>query len=78
MSREELDSTLKGEEDFGYAPWKADPLGSGEKLDAKRRARGWNEKVVDELVEGLEDEVRALVQGRVPQTVPWKDADESH
>jgi hypothetical protein len=78
MSREELDSTLKGEDEFGYAPWKADPLGSGEKLGAKRITRGWNENVVDELVEGLEDEVRELVEGRVPQTVPWNDADESH
>jgi hypothetical protein len=73
MSAVELESTLKGEEEFGAGLWKADPLAAGEKLSGKRRQRGWDGSVAGELVEGLEEEVRELVGGRVPEKVPWED-----
>ncbi|KAH4942683.1 hypothetical protein HBI23_071230 [Parastagonospora nodorum] len=72
MAVGELDETLEGEEKSGYALWDEDPLGAGEKLSGKRKQRGWNEGIVDELVEGLEEGVRDLVLGRVPEKVPWE------
>jgi hypothetical protein len=71
MSSTDLESTLKGEEEFGYALWKEDPLGGREKLSGKRRQRGWDESVIGELLEGLEEGVRQLVEGKVPDKVPW-------
>ena len=72
MGSGELDETLEGEEKSGYALWDEDPLGAGEKLSGKRKQRGWDESVVDELVEGLEEGVRDLVLGRVPEKLPWE------
>jgi hypothetical protein len=73
MSGQELESTLKGEEEFGVKLWKADPLAAGEKLSGKRKQRGWDGSAVEDLVEGLEEGVRELVEGRVPEKVPWED-----
>jgi hypothetical protein len=73
MSSVELESTLKGEREFGYALWEEDPLGGGERLSAKRTQRGWEGSVVAELVEGLEKEVRQLVEGVGLERVPWED-----
>ncbi|KAF2994404.1 hypothetical protein E8E13_003010 [Curvularia kusanoi] len=42
MSSAEMESTLEGEEKFGFAPWKKDPLGTGETLGGKRKQRGWD------------------------------------
>lgn len=76
MSSTELDSTGLGEAQRGYAPWKRDPLGTGQLLAEKRKQRGWNERVVDELGEGLEPSVKELLVGHVPERLPW-DTDES-
>jgi hypothetical protein len=73
MSSTELDSTLEGEEEFGYAPWDDDPLGAGKRLSEKRKQRGWNESVMDELVEGLEDSVKELLRGVAPDNLPWEE-----
>jgi hypothetical protein len=73
MSSAELDSTLDGEEMFGYSLWDEDPLGVGQKLSGKRKERGWDGSVVDEIVEGLEDGIRGLVKGEVPVKLPWEE-----
>jgi hypothetical protein len=72
MSSAELDSTLTGEEKTGYAPWKEDPLGTGELLSAKRKERGWDENIVGELIESMEESVKELLQGIVPSNLPWE------
>jgi hypothetical protein len=72
MSSKELDETLEGEEESGYALWDEDPLGAGESLSGKRRQRGWDENVVAELVEGLEEGIRELVMGEMPEKLPWE------
>jgi hypothetical protein len=72
MSNAELDSTLDGEEQFGYAPWDEDPLGTGERLSSKRKQRGWDESRLEELAKGLEDSVKELLRGTVPERLPWE------
>ncbi|KAF2036482.1 hypothetical protein EK21DRAFT_51346 [Setomelanomma holmii] len=72
MSSSELDSTLEGEEQFGYAPWDEDPLGTGERLSSKRKQRGWDPSVVERLADGLEDSIKQLLQGIVPERLPWE------
>jgi hypothetical protein len=72
MSSTGLDSTLDGEEEFGYAPWDVDPLGTGERLRSKRKQRGWDEARLAEIEEGLEDSVKELLRGRVPERLPWE------
>lgn len=71
MSRAEIESTLTGEEEFGYAPWKQDPLGTGELLSGKRKQRGWDDKQVTALVEGLEMSVEKLLEGDASEELPW-------
>ncbi|KAH7396810.1 hypothetical protein DE146DRAFT_51643 [Phaeosphaeria sp. MPI-PUGE-AT-0046c] len=73
MSMQELDATLEGEERFGYALWEGDALGKGEKLSRKRRERGWDGAVVEKLVEGLEAGVREVVEGEMPERLPWEE-----
>ncbi|KAF1845246.1 uncharacterized protein K460DRAFT_105477 [Cucurbitaria berberidis CBS 394.84] len=72
MSSTDLESTLRGEEQNGYAQWKKDPLGTGELLSGKRRQRAWDESVAGELVEGLEASVEELLQGSIPTELPWE------
>jgi hypothetical protein len=64
---------LDGEEEFGYALWDEDPLGTGERLSEKRKKRGWGDSIADELAEDLEDSVKLLLQGVVPQRLPWEE-----
>lgn len=72
MSSTELDSTLEGEELFGYAPWDEDPLGTGGQLRSKRKQRGWDDSRLEELAEGLEDSVKELLRGNAPERLPWE------
>lgn len=72
MSSTELDSTLDGEEEFGYAPWDDDPLGTGKRLSSKRKQRGWEDSRLEELSEGLEESVKELLRGNVPESLPWE------
>ncbi|KAF2830419.1 hypothetical protein CC86DRAFT_161256 [Ophiobolus disseminans] len=72
MSSTELDSTLDGEEEFGYAPWDDDPLGTGKRLSSKRKQRGWDDSRLEELSEGLEDSVKELLRGNAPEKLPWE------
>lgn len=72
MSSTELDSTLEGEELSGYGSWDEDPLGIGERLSSKRKQRGWNDKKLEELGEGLEDSVKELLRGNAPARLPWE------
>ncbi|KAF1964525.1 hypothetical protein BU23DRAFT_61589 [Bimuria novae-zelandiae CBS 107.79] len=74
MSGAEREETVKGEEKFGYAPWVEDPLGTGEVLAGKRRNRGWDERVLMQLTEGLEMTVDELFSGTVPEQLPWSAA----
>lgn len=71
MTSTDLDETLEAEERSGYYLWDDDALGSGKKLYRKRKQRGWDESVVDQLVAGLEDGVRELVVGKMPKKLPW-------
>lgn len=74
MSGSEREHTVNGENKHGYTPWLEDPLGTGDVLASKRRNRGWDEQAVEHLVEGLEDSVRELVMGTVPEHLPWASA----
>lgn len=74
MSGVERGETIIGEEKYGYTPWLEDPLGTGEVLAGKRRNRGWEEHVAQQLVEGLEDSVKELLRGTVPPQLPWDSA----
>ncbi|KAL6709040.1 hypothetical protein ACN47E_002167 [Coniothyrium glycines] len=71
MSATELESAIRGEAQHGYAPWKDDPFGRGDLLSSKRAQRGWNEGMVAEFEEGLEDEVKELLRGSRPARLPW-------
>lgn len=74
MSSAELESTLCGEDKHGRAPWKEDPLGTGKLLGDKRRQRGWDERAIDELTEDLEESVKELVRGTLPENLPWEQS----
>lgn len=71
MSSTEIESTLEGEEKFGFAPWREDPLGSGEVLSRKREQRGWNDERAKRLAEGLEESVKHLLDGKASKELPW-------
>ncbi|KAJ4359551.1 uncharacterized protein N0V89_000106 [Didymosphaeria variabile] len=71
MSGAEREETIQGEEKYGFAPWLEDPLGTGEVLASKRRNRGWDEQVAEQLVDGLEDTVKELLNGTVSNQLPW-------
>jgi hypothetical protein len=73
MASADLDETLEAEERSGYYLWDDDALGTGRKLSRKRKSRGWDESVLDEIVEGLEDSVKELVMGKTPKKrLPWE------
>ncbi|KAF2021018.1 hypothetical protein BU24DRAFT_457034 [Aaosphaeria arxii CBS 175.79] len=74
MSSEELVDTVQGESRYGQDPWREDPLGTGEILSQKRKARGWEDKTDAELGKGLEDSIRQLLNGKVHKNLPWRDA----
>jgi hypothetical protein len=71
MSVTDLESTLHGEEENGYAAWKNDPMGTGDLLGGKRKLRGWDANETAELYDDLEESVRELVQGNVSDVLPW-------
>jgi hypothetical protein len=71
MSIADLESTLRGEEENGYAAWKEDPMGTGDLLGGKRKLRGWDASKTAELFKNLEDSVRKLFQGSVSDDLPW-------
>lgn len=71
MSSAEIEITLQGEERFGYAPWKQDPLGTGKVLSGKRRQRGWHEEQAKVLADGLEESVKDLLNGKASDMLPW-------
>ena len=73
MSRAELDDTLRGEESIGYKPWKIDPFGTKEFLSGKRKQRGWDSAVAEELSGNCEDSVKELFGGVDPSVLlPWE------
>ena len=72
MSKAELEDTILGEQQYGFAPWLKDPLGVGEGLGRKRKQRGWDEATSSQLAEGLEDAVKVLLlNGVVTNGLPW-------
>lgn len=71
MSSAELESTLQGEERFGFAPWRDDLLGSGEILSQKRKQRGWTVECKERLTAGLEGSVKELLDGEASDELPW-------
>lgn len=72
MSGAEREQTIQGEEMYGIAPWLEDPLGTGDVLADKRKNRGWDEQVAEQLVDGLEDSVKDLIKGTVQRHLPWE------
>ncbi|KAF2812137.1 uncharacterized protein BDZ99DRAFT_507552 [Mytilinidion resinicola] len=76
MSAQELAETAEGEEKLGYGPWVDDSYGVGEVLAKKRKGRGWDEEVVKEIGEGLEESVKVLLGGKEPDDeLPWEVLD---
>jgi len=71
MTMDALSSTLRGEDEFGYAAWKADPMGTGDLLGGKRQLRGWDASNAAKHFTDLEDSVRELFQGTAPDDLPW-------
>jgi hypothetical protein len=71
MSIADLESTLRGEEENGYAVWKNDPMGTGDLLGGKRKLRGWDASKTFKFYEDLEDGVKELLQGSVSDDLPW-------
>ncbi|OAG12335.1 uncharacterized protein CC84DRAFT_113303 [Paraphaeosphaeria sporulosa] len=72
MSGAEREQTIRGEEKHGFAPWLQDQLGTGDFLASKRRNRGWDEQVAEQLAEGLEVSAKEVVKGTVPEHLPWE------
>lgn len=71
MSSADVESTLAGEERFGYTPWKEDSLGMGEVLSRKRKQRGWDNDQAQQLTMGLEESVKDLFEGKISEELPW-------
>ncbi|KAF1931371.1 uncharacterized protein M421DRAFT_56873 [Didymella exigua CBS 183.55] len=71
MSSTDIESTLKGEEKYGYTPWQHDPLGTGEILSEKRKQRGWKDEQATKLSDGLEASVKHLLDGEASDELPW-------
>jgi hypothetical protein len=64
---------IRGEEAVGYTPWKADPFGTKEVLKGKRKQRGWDDSVTEELSENCEGSVKELLDGVDPSVLlPWE------
>lgn len=75
MSSTELESTLRGEEQHGYAPWKQDPFGVGEVLGGKRKQRGWDDERANKVADGHEDGVKKLLHGVDSEELPWIESE---
>jgi hypothetical protein len=73
MGVRELDEALEGEEAEGYAAWDEDAYGVGSRLSSKRVKRGWDESVLGEITEGLEDSVMGILKGEVKGRLPWEE-----
>jgi hypothetical protein len=71
MSNDALQSTLRGEEEQGYAAWESDPMGTGDLLGGKRKLRGWDASKAAKHFKDLEDSVKELFQGTVSDDLPW-------
>lgn len=56
------ETLIKGENERGYGVWKGDLYGVGELLGEKRMQRGWDDKTVEMLGEGLEDGISELLR----------------
>lgn len=72
MSRFELEDTLRGEETVGYTPWKDDPFGTESFLNEKRKQRGWDQAVAEELSQGFEESIKGLFDGLDASSLPWE------
>jgi hypothetical protein len=62
MTLTELQDVQEGELKRGYGPFLDDPYGAGEVLSGKRTARGWNTATIETLTDGLEGEVKRLLE----------------
>ncbi|KAI4658191.1 uncharacterized protein J4E79_007173 [Alternaria viburni] len=71
MANDALQSTLRGEEENGYAAWENDPMGTGDLLGGKRQLRGWDASKAAKHFKDLEDSVKDLFQGTVSDELPW-------
>jgi hypothetical protein len=73
MGSAELESTLRGEEENGFAAWKDDPMGTGDLLGGKRKLRGWDASKAANHFQDVEDSVKELFQGTVSDDLPWTE-----
>ncbi|KAF2458516.1 hypothetical protein BDY21DRAFT_410475 [Lineolata rhizophorae] len=62
FSYAEWQQTVKGELDHGLELWRKDIFGVGPELSKKRKDRGWDEKMLDEVADGLEESVQKLIK----------------
>ena len=73
MGSAELESTLRGEEENGFAAWKDDPMGTGDLLGGKRKMRGWDASKAATHFQDVEDSVKELFQGILSNDLPWAE-----
>jgi hypothetical protein len=79
MTIAELRDVQDGERKRGYDTFLKDPYGAGEVLGKKRITRGWDAGVIGQIADGLEDEVKRLLewtggasgQETFDQRLPW-------
>jgi hypothetical protein len=62
MTLSELRDVQEGEMKRGYGPFLDDPYGAGEVLSGKRATRSWDSAMNKTLTDGLEDEVKRLLE----------------
>lgn len=62
MTLAELRDVQHGELKRGYGLFSNDLYGAGETLDTKRITRGWDAGAIETLADGLEDEVKKLLE----------------
>ncbi|PNS19036.1 hypothetical protein CAC42_1772 [Sphaceloma murrayae] len=76
-SQEEEAEVIAAEEENAMLPFRSDLYGVGEVLGGKRIARSWNPACLDEICDGLEPEVQALLRWNQPTlfdgALPWSE-----
>lgn len=80
MTLEELKDVQHGESKRGYGAFYDDPYGTGEALNSKRTTRGWDSGVNKQLANGLENEVKRLLEWKAGvngneifgEKLPWE------
>lgn len=80
MTLAELRDVQHGEMKRGYGLFSNDLYGASETLNSKRISRGWDSDAIETLADGLEDEVKRLLEWKggasgnkiFPGVLPWE------